>query len=267
VKGTIEYLKKEDPTPLIDGVIPDVSKESRDSKSDLVAKMIASGSSLKEVADEYPGYFLLNQSKITSFRSFCMSQKATSSLKKLKLPISYSGERPEIQSLVEWLNGNLNNKRPFKAKQLFIYGPPNVGKTTLLSKLGTYLRIYEMPLHEDFYDLYDDDNFDLVFLDEFKGQKSIGFLNQWSQGYGKLSIKKKGSQGLKMTNLPFIICSNYSIDQCYKEIVNTDSLKVRFEEIFISELIDFENIEFIEDAPKLVNSEKEEEIVEIEDSD
>lgn len=258
VKGSIAYLKKEDQTPLIYGNVPDTSKESRVSKSDIAANMIKSGSSLSDVAEELPGFFLLNQSKILSFKAFCMNQLDMKSKKKLKSPIMYTGEDNNTLNLVEWLNGNLFKERRFKQKQLYISGPKDIGKTSLLLKLNDYLRIYEMPLLEDFYDLYDDDRYDLVVLDEFRGQKFIQFLNLWAQGGLPLSVRIKGGQTLKRKNLPFIICSNYELFSVYKNAEKIDTLKTRFYEIDFTGRIDLENIKFEE-----VNSE----VIEVVSSD
>lgn len=100
-----------------------------------------------------------------------------------------------------------------------------------------------MPLLEDFYDLYDDDLYDLVCLDEFRGQKTIQFLNLWLQGGLPMSVRKKGSQGLKRKNLPMIICSNFALENVYKDANKIDSLRTRLLEVEVGR-IDIDNIQF-----------------------
>lgn len=100
-----------------------------------------------------------------------------------------------------------------------------------------------MPLLEDFYDFYFDEKFDLVVLDEFKGQKTIQFLNLWLQG-GDMTIRKKGSQYIKRKNLPMIILSNYSLDDCYKDQLKLSTLRARLLEIALTSPIDLDNIKF-----------------------
>ena len=100
-----------------------------------------------------------------------------------------------------------------------------------------------MPLLEDFYDFYEDENYDLVVLDEFRGQKTIQFLNMWTQG-GIMNVRKKGSQTMKTRNLPFIVLSNYPLDLVYKDPSKIETLKTRFLEIALTEPIDLDNIVF-----------------------
>lgn len=103
-----------------------------------------------------------------------------------------------------------------------------------------------MTIHEDFYDYYDDETFDLVCLDEFKGQKTMQFLNCFLQG-GDMFLKKKGSQYHKRKNIPVIILSNWSLDDCYRG--DCSSIRSRVTEITLTQPIDLDNIIFEEDTP------------------
>lgn len=90
-----------------------------------------------------------------------------------------------------------------------------------------------MPTLEDFYDSWDDQNYDLVIFDEFKGQKTIQFMNSWADGQ-IISVRKKGKQGIKTVNLPFIVASNWTFLENYKKaaeksMVSIDTLETRFE--------------------------------------
>ena len=73
-----------------------------------------------------------------------------------------------------------------------------------------------MPKDEDFYDGYEDGCYDLVVMDEFKSHKKIQFLNAWCDGQ-PLPLRQKGCQSVKNDNLPLIVCSNFSIENCYHE--------------------------------------------------
>ena len=79
--------------------------------------------------------------------------------------------------------------------------------------MSTRLNIFSIPTDEDYNDLYTDDC-DLAVLDEFRGQRTIQWLNLFLQG-GMMPIKKKGSQYLKTKNVPTIILSNYPINEVY----------------------------------------------------
>lgn len=80
--------------------------------------------------------------------------------------------------------------------------------------------------------------FKLTVLDEFKATKTIQWLNQWLQG-SPMPIRKKGSQSIKTDNLPVIILSNYSIEECYSKASHDkiESLKARLEIVSVSEFI------------------------------
>lgn len=100
-----------------------------------------------------------------------------------------------------------------------------------------------MPV-EDFYDFYDEEFHRLVIFDEFKGQKSLCFLNRWLQG-DLFCIRRKGSQAIKTRNLPFIFCSNFSPTQCYKiSDTSLDAFLVRIQPIEIVSPLDLDNIQW-----------------------
>jgi len=120
-----------------------------------------------------------------------------------------------ILQLLEWVNANVCQPRPFRSRQLYVWGPPAVGKTTFLRLLEKSLRVYYMPTDENFYDFYDDEDYDLIVVDEFKGQKTIQDLNRWLDGQ-TLTVRKKGTQCMKFRNLPVIIVSNFPPHVVYR---------------------------------------------------
>lgn len=106
-----------------------------------------------------------------------------------------------------------------------------------------------MSIQEDFYDFYSDD-MHLVSIDEFKGQKTIQFLNQFLDGQ-VMCLRQKGNQYLKCKNLPVIICSNYPLEECYKKAATTGYLESLLSRLLIvhippTEKIDLDNIHFSE---------------------
>jgi hypothetical protein len=247
VKGTIQYLQKEDKKPLIYGDVPLNLEDSRVAKSDLVAKMIVSGSNLQEIANTYPGYFMLNKKKIEDFVSFTSLRCQRESLLPMKLPILYTGSHQATKNIVDWLNTNLRVSRKFKSKQLWIHGPTNYRKTSLLMTISEHMMIYPIPLREDFYDSYDEDVHEIAVFDEFKGQKTIQFLNLFLQG-SIMTLAKKGSQYLKKKNIPVIILSNYAPNECYK--VPVDTLLSRIDVLALDEPIDLDNMNWNPPEPQ-----------------
>ena len=104
VKGTLNYLRKEDKTPLIYGEPPVYSGEVKVAKAQKIALMVRSGSSLDEVEAEEPGYFMLNMRKIIDYQSFCLNSFQRKSLKPMQFPLVYIGSKPDTQVVVDWLN-------------------------------------------------------------------------------------------------------------------------------------------------------------------
>jgi len=241
-KGSWEYIHKEDPSPLVYGTPPTFGG-SKLPKSTLFANAILSGASVDEVSTLDSGYFMLNAKKIQDFAVFSSMRNARLSLQLLVLPITYSGTDQGTQTVIDWLNTNLLCNRLFKAPQLYLSSPPNYLKTSLVIALEQRLRVFHMPLLEDFYDLYDDANYDLVVLDEFRGQKTIQFMNMWTQG-GLMNVRKKGSQVMKTKNLPFIVLSNFPLLGAYKDATKIETLKTRFLEVELTEPLDLDNVSF-----------------------
>jgi len=121
------------------------------------------------------------------------------------------------ERIIDWLNGNLvNGTRSLGTLQLYIHGPTGCGKTHLMSQLRRFFRVYDVPMDEDWYDDYNDEDYDLIVLEEFRGQKAITWMNGFIDGQVKPVRRKGVSAYLKKKNLPVIILSNYSLSGAYK---------------------------------------------------
>lgn len=123
---------------------------------------------------------------------------------------------------------------------MWISGPTGFGKSHFLMELiKRGIRTYVMPLDEDFYDDYYDEEFDLIVLEEYRSQKTIQFLNRIADGLPQ-TLRKKGSQYLKKKKLPILVLSNYIPSTSYhksaRDIVAT--IERRFEVINLIERLD-----------------------------
>jgi len=208
-------------------------------KSQAVAELLETGRSLMDVYAYDKGYFLNNKKKIEDLQSFLHRNMPVSKVEWLGIDISVV-DFNDIP-LCQWLNDNLFKERDFKQRQLYLYGPPNVGKTSLINQLHSFCRVYYIPKGEDYYDSFENEAYDLAVIDEFKGQKPITWLNEWLQG-SIMPLRKKGSQYLKKHNLPTIILSNYSLDSVYakSDSSHINTLKCRLLEIFVEDFIDLD---------------------------
>lgn len=236
VRKSIEYVTKAG-NYLVKGV--DVEKVRKEKTGDKIARMLDSGKSLVEVKTEESGYFLMNKRKIEEYASWVQCENAKKS-KLTWIPPKLDDLTDANLQIAEWICKNIRQNRTFKAPQLFITGKPNLGKTSLIGWLSKFLSVYQFPMEEEFYDQYSDD-YDLVVMDEFKGQKKITFLNEFLQG-STMSIRKKGSQGLKNKNIPVIILSNLTLETCYRkanEDGRLDALRARLLIVEVDSFIDF----------------------------
>jgi len=182
-----------------------------------------------------PGFYMQKKRQLEEFDSACRFLQANASKQKWPTELIYSGESLETQRIVEWLRSNIGATRSLRQKQLFIHGPKEYYKSTVIELLRAFFRLYEIPKGEDFYDFYDDRQYDLAYMDEFKGHKQIQWLNQFLDG-SWMTLRKKGSQAIKMRNLPVIITANFPLEQCYtgalaKDPNKLDTLQSRLEVI------------------------------------
>lgn len=72
-------------------------------------------------------------------------------------------------------------------------------------------------------------------MDEFKGRKTIQFINSFSEGRSMSLARKYLPPIIKERNMPFIICSNFNIRTVYHncDSIVIDALEGRFTEIEI----------------------------------
>lgn len=117
---------------------------------------------------------------------------------------------------------------PEKKRHLWIYGPSNTGKTTLLRKQMKEKgeeNFFEMPTNNDWVGYIDQY---YLYMDEFKGQLTVQQLNRICDGGAKMNVK--GATVQLRYDLQVIILSNYSIAECYSKVEPhvLDSLYNRF---------------------------------------
>ncbi len=219
------------------GVDPDSLISKNGNSFAIAADAIRGGASMRTLFNDMPGFVLNHKRKIDDFLSL------TKRIAMEERAIAWNGchvqRGPQAAyEIAIWLNTNLRRPRSFKQKQLWIWGPHDVGKTTLAMWLATQVRVYDLPTDESFYDQWDDDAYDLVVIDEFKGQKKITWLNQFVQG-SNMSIARKGSQTVKHVNVPIIVLSNFRPCDCYYNcgIDHILTIYARFDVIHVKEFI------------------------------
>ena len=198
---------------------------------DKVAKMVERGKTDKEIFDLHPGAFLRMQRQITSLRQKVQVWTHLKQVAMNPLQMRYLRglkSTPSGTAIYKWIKLRLYRRRPMKLKDphLWIKGESNLGKTTLWTWLDKHLKIYEIPLDENFYDFFPTSHWDCAVIDEFKGQKTIQWLNRWLDG-SRMTLRVKGAQALKTNMIPTIILSNFSPEECYPQLAISNPERIQ----------------------------------------
>lgn len=191
--------------------------------SEEVADKIHAGTTYRQLllTGEYRGFIIHNSRKIQDYEADLKRAKAAESAKDSLVPwrsveLTHSMSLSEI-SIVEWMNKNLNGQtRPLGTCQLYLYGPTGLGKTHLMTQLRRYFRVYDVCMEEEWMDNYEDEEYDLILFEEFRGQKAITWMNKFIDGQ-IVPLRRRGKSAyIKTKNTPVIILSNYSVEKAYK---------------------------------------------------
>lgn len=219
------------------GIDPQAYLQAREKKKSTsfahVAGRMMEGASIAQLTNEVPGFVLQHLPKMKMFSTHLSLVK---SLTVPPLPLPHPDQCPLPQPLLDiygWVFQNAKQTRRFGSPNLAITGPTGVGKTTFLLALSKYLRLYWVPMEENFFDSYDDDQYDLLVFDEYKAQKTIQFMNSFCQG-APFCLKVKGGQVMKRKNLPVVLLTNYTPQEMYPNVwaeqpIVLDSFIRRFE--------------------------------------
>lgn len=279
VERVSAYLSKEDPSPLVfgnppAGIVSDKTTTQKNKRkknapteriTDQIANKIKDGCTLPDLFKSHPGFVMMNLTKISTFQA-----KLQATLNPLSLipthRLTWNESSLDISEahlqIFNWLKENLfNYKRAIKTRQLYIWGPPNLNKTSLVAHLGKTIAIYYMPGFEMFDDLWQDYTYDLCVLDEFvaKSVRVPQFLNQFADGQST-TLRVKGSQYSKKHNIPFIVLSNF----CPEDTVPSHQLpmfRARFDVVHLETSIPFDELKFEEIVPISSNSDKDEVVI------
>lgn len=121
------------------------------------------------------------------------------------------GQNHPTVDIWSWLSTVLKKEMKLGDRHLYIYGPTQSGKSTLISYIVSLgWKVYFIPKSEDFFDGIKDSKWDLAVADEVRGKdQTIQFWNSWCDCY--MPLKQKGKQAfLKSRIIPTILLSNYS---------------------------------------------------------
>lgn len=111
-----------------------------------------------------------------------------------------------------------------KKCHLWLNGPPNSGKTYFVEKMMEHgIQIYQGPYNNDWVG-FDQDLHQAIFFDEFKGQLTIQYLADLCNTFTKMNCKFGGYS--KTKKVLVIVCSNYTLEECYHQALEKDQKAV-----------------------------------------
>ena len=199
------------------------AKKKKSSKSQVIAQQILDGANLKDVMMEEPGFFMMHGHRIGEFASLCNTIFSTAD-HELDVPSFAAGPHPPMEfndaemDVWSWLVGeaqrNEEDGKPFKSPQLYVHGPSNCGKTSLVLALRRFWRVYDAP-KEKWDTLWDDESYEIAVFDEFACQREITYMNQFLEGSPMTVPRKTIGPVRKCKNVPCLILTNRSPELLY----------------------------------------------------
>lgn len=227
--NAVSYVTKEDPEPLIVGFDLDELQSLRPGEYGRMIQAIKDGADLPSIRENFLGSYLRYKRNVRE----TVLELRQDALKKQCLP--WKGIKSNIPEIQEWVNTRVRKPR-YPLPQLWITGPPGIGKSSLISFLKKYLTTYPVPT-DKWMCGFEDDQFDLLYIDEFQCKNyPLTKLNKVADGMNH-NFETKGGQTQMTKPVPMIILSNYSLSSSYSrlrsECVGDFPLDRRFTEVYI----------------------------------
>jgi len=205
----------------------DEKKESKTGKmSKEVYDLFLKGVTVQQVLQDHPEWAVPHLKKLQELRSFMEFEKSLVAPPELpwigmclNIPTPEYCPKPWAKQIVSWFEEHaspyfpgptqpVKTKRPLRTPQLWVRGPPGIGKTTLIAHLTMRLRVYLPPPSESWCDEWVDGSYHVAVFDEFGGNRPLTWMNQWLDG-SHLPLSRRGrAPVVKKQNIPTIIFSN-----------------------------------------------------------
>lgn len=215
------------------------SKQTKKSaQGEAVAKMMIDGHrDIRPLAEIYPGYFIANLRRVEEFRDMLNETDDSGNVyvDLPPLPALHDLSSKEI-TVLQWLSSVKSDPQDRSRCHMLLRGGSGIGKSTVAFVLHKYFRIFYMPYNTDFYCDWDDTKYDIVVFDEYKSQKTIQFVNQFSDGFGIALNRKQMRATVHRVKTPCLILTNYTFEEMYPKVLESDpnkldTIKRRFTEI------------------------------------
>lgn len=216
----------------------DVLKK-KNPKSDVIAKLLLEGKSIKDCFDAEPGYVGFNLHKIQYLHQWLKTEQIPPKDQWQEIDLDQFELNSPNYRIALWLNNNINKKRVPRTPHLMIVGGTLLGKSLLISKLRNYLNVYKCPAQGPYYPPWEDGKYGLIAMEELRAGWTVSDLLLFLDGSPTV-LKIHGGLNHKNENVPIIITSNQTFDQSYHRVdpASMKALNARIQLIEISEMID-----------------------------
>ena len=179
----IKYLIKDGHWCSCNDFDPEAYIRSREKKksyqAEKVAALLKTGKSIREIDDSgYAGFILTHLQQVRNYQTWRQAEDVMFSSPSKSLmtdPIEdytaflNQGTAPRDprlweEEILNWLKTSFSPTTPFGRNSLHlrIIGSTGIGKSTFVSTLYQYLRIYPVPMDEEFYDSFNEAATDLL---------------------------------------------------------------------------------------------------------
>lgn len=196
----------------------ETKKKKPSTVSAKIVNDINEGATIQDIYYTHPSFMVLHSHQIETFynayQEFKDQELQKEKWEKVK---EFSGVSLNDRKIATWMTTSLcTNKHVFGTKNLWIWGKPGLGKTSitqLLKSVGCNVYCVDMSTH--FYDGLKD-TAQLIVYDEFKGQRTITDMNLVAGG-GECRLDVKCSTFRKSRPTPVLVLSNYNIGEAYAQ--------------------------------------------------
>ena len=223
VKKCVEYIMKYGDYAK-DGIDLDAMFQKKSCKTDVIATQIREGATLKELELEYPGFVMMHrpllEEEVARVKRARIAAESKLEIDDMTFSIDIAETDQGAKDLEQWLKDNMGQPRCHRQKQLWLHGPPRIGKTRLVSYVTSYLRVYYMCLEDEWYDDWENDQIDFVVIEEYKGQRPITWMNQFLDGQPMKLRRRRKAPIVKTINPPVMILSNMSPEEAYATAIS-----------------------------------------------
>lgn len=178
-----------------------------------IAEAVKAGKGMTDLLkeDHLLGSLMLHGPKVASFASQLEVAKEDARRKEYDIQdlkamrCATPAAQKTWELITSWLEHMIRKPLPFRPLQMWIRGPPGIGKSLLTSWLKDRLKVYMYP-REPYHDLWRPDT-EIIIDDDHAPTQRVQDLLKWSAG-DTMSVPMKFGTKMKSGAYPFLILSN-----------------------------------------------------------